>query len=123
SGVRRRFDGGNFPDSTIAPSTTNAHAVFVPPPSIPRIFSSAMLSVAAVYDRRVEMYTQIHRRSSPPLQPSRAKSRDDRYETLHRPIVILSASEGAHLTPRRYTRHIGTCSTLCEVPHRLRGSG
>jgi len=41
----RRFDGGSLPSSSVHSSlpsrSTSTHAVFVPPPSTPRIFSTA----------------------------------------------------------------------------------
>src|SRR6267142_5852562 len=72
-----------------APLATNAHAVFVPPPSIPRIFSSSILYVAAVYDRRPKCKRKFIGGHRPPLQSSQAKSRDPVAQSLHLPIVIL----------------------------------
>src|SRR4029077_11830618 len=58
----------------IAPLATNAHAVFVPPPSIPRFFSSPILYVAAVHDPRPKCKRKFIGGHRPPLQSSRAKS-------------------------------------------------
>src|SRR4029077_607946 len=101
----------------IAPLATNAHAVFVPPPSIPRIFSSSISYVAAVYDRRPKCRRKFIGGHRPPLQSSRAKSRGIPLRKLasshrHPP----EASEGLHLFGGDHTKYIGIFATLSEVP-------
>src|SRR5205823_8377861 len=73
----------------IAPLATNAHAVFVPPPSIPRIFSSSILYVAAVYDCRPKCKRKFIGGHRPPLQSSQSEVEGSRCASLHLPIVIL----------------------------------
>src|SRR5437762_7476587 len=99
----------------IAPLATNAHAVFVPPPSIPRIFSSSILYVAAVYDRRPKCKRKFIGGHRPPLQSSRATSRDPVAQACisHR---HPEASEGPHLFGGDHTKYIGIFATLCDVP-------